>query len=107
MFGGFLDDIYATLIVKLAYCGSFQLKELWRDEADFEMRARDLDYQDFKRLPREDKTVVRRTLLETIISRSWCLRQPCDATALLTFPSYFRRERSDQPRRTQALVRRT
>jgi hypothetical protein len=33
----------------------------------------DLDYQDFKRLPVEDETVVLRTLLETFISRAWCL----------------------------------
>jgi small GTP-binding protein len=32
---GFLDDIYATLVVKLAHCGVFKLKELWRDAADF------------------------------------------------------------------------
>ena len=32
---GFLDDIYATLVVKLADCQSFTLKELWRDAADF------------------------------------------------------------------------
>lgn len=32
---GFLDDIYATLVVKLADSESFQLKELWRDAAEF------------------------------------------------------------------------
>lgn len=32
---GFLDDIYATLVVKLADSESFQLEELWRDAADF------------------------------------------------------------------------
>ncbi|MCB9913475.1 MAG: GTP-binding protein, partial [Planctomycetes bacterium] len=32
---GFLDDIYASLVVKLAHCGAFKLKELWRDAADF------------------------------------------------------------------------
>ncbi len=32
---GFLDDVYATLVVKLADSESFQLKELWRDAADF------------------------------------------------------------------------
>lgn len=30
------DDIYATLVVKLADCESFKLKELWRDAPDFE-----------------------------------------------------------------------
>jgi small GTP-binding protein len=33
---GYLDDIYATLVVKLADSDSFLLKELWRDAADFE-----------------------------------------------------------------------
>ncbi|MEO5916694.1 MAG: TIR domain-containing protein [Luteolibacter sp.] len=32
---GFLDDIYATLVVKLAVSESFKLAELWRDAADF------------------------------------------------------------------------
>jgi hypothetical protein len=33
---GFLDDIYATLVVMLADSKSFSLKELWRNAADFE-----------------------------------------------------------------------
>ena len=32
---GFLDDLYASLVVRLAHCGAFKLKELWRDAADF------------------------------------------------------------------------
>jgi small GTP-binding protein len=36
---GFLDDIYATLVVKLAHCGAFKLRQLWRDAADFETLA--------------------------------------------------------------------
>jgi small GTP-binding protein len=38
---GFLDDIYATLVVKLADSESFKLKELWRDAADFVTLADD------------------------------------------------------------------
>ena len=38
---GFLDDIYATLVVKLADCRSFTRKELWRDAADFVTLADD------------------------------------------------------------------
>ena len=33
---GYLDDVYATLVVKLADSESFKLKELWRDAADFD-----------------------------------------------------------------------
>ena len=51
-----------------------------------ELLAGDLDYQDFKRLPREDEAVLLGTLLETFISRAWCLRQPCDGAAMLTLP---------------------
>jgi WD40 repeat protein len=69
-----------------------------------ELLAGDLDYQDFKRLPREDEAVVLRTLLETFISRAWCLRQSCDGSAMLTFPSYFRRERQEQPSHPSVLV---
>lgn len=69
-----------------------------------ELLAGDLDYQDFKRLPREDEAVVLRALHETFISRAWCLRQPCDGSAMLTFPSYFRRERKDQPSHPSLLV---
>ena len=69
-----------------------------------EFLAGDLDYQDFQRLPREDEVVVLRTLLETFVGRAWCLRGPCDGSALLTFPSYFRRERPDQPSHPSTLV---
>ena len=69
-----------------------------------ELLAGKLDYQDFKRLPRKDEEVVLRALLETFVSRAWCLRQPCDGTALLTFPSYFRRERKEQPGHPSVLV---
>jgi len=64
----------------------------------------ELDYQDFKRLSGEDEGVVLRALLETFVSRAWCLRQTCDGTAMLTFPSYFRRERKEQPSHPSVLV---
>ena len=51
----------------------------------------DLAYQEFRRLPREDEAVVLRTLLGTFISRSWCLREPCDGTAMLTTPRHLHR----------------
>jgi small GTP-binding protein len=35
-FSGFLDDIYATLVVRLHHTKSFQRAELWRYAADFE-----------------------------------------------------------------------
>ena len=69
-----------------------------------ELLAGELDYQDFTRLPAEDEAVVLRALLETFVSRAWCLRQPHGSTAILTFPSYFRRERTDQPSHPSVLV---
>ena len=37
---GYLDDLYATLVVKLADSGAFRLRDLWRDAADFETLSR-------------------------------------------------------------------
>jgi len=52
----------------------------------------------------KDRAVVLRAMLESFISRAWCLRQPCDGSALLTFPSYFRLERKEQPSHPSVLV---
>lgn len=69
-----------------------------------ELLAGELDYQDFQRLPAEEEDVVLRALLQTVVSRAWCLRQLCDGAVLLTFPSYFRRERRQQPAHPNVLV---
>ena len=69
-----------------------------------ELLAGDLDYQDFTRLPHEDEAVVLRALLETVISQAWCLRQSSDQGNVLTFPSYFRRERNEPPTHPNVLV---
>jgi len=101
-FGGFIllrPEVlsrYAAAVVRKVRKHPQELGCIREDE----LLAGDLDYQAFKRLPREDEAVVLRTLLETFFSRAWCLRQPCDGSAMLTFPSYFRRERKEQPRRS-------
>jgi WD40 repeat protein/GTPase SAR1 family protein len=105
-FGGFIllrPEVlsrYAAAVVRKARKHPQEMGCIREDE----LLAGDLDYQDFKRLPREDEEVVLRTLLETFVSRAWCLRQPCDGTAMLTFPSYFRRERKEQPSHPSVLV---
>ena len=105
-FGGFIllrPEVlsrYAAAVVRKVRKHPQELGCIREDE----MLAGNLDYQDFKRLPAEDEAMVLRTLHETFISRAWCLRQPCDGTTLLTFPSYFRRERPEQPRHPDVLV---
>ncbi|HVT12425.1 MAG TPA: TIR domain-containing protein [Fimbriimonadaceae bacterium] len=69
-----------------------------------ELLTGDLDYQDFQRLPRDDEKVVLMALLETFVNRAWCLRQPGVDSALLIFPSYFRRERKEMPGHPSVLV---
>jgi len=105
-FGGFIllrPEVlsrYAAAVVRKVRKQSQELGCIREDE----LLAGALDYQDFERLPPDDEIVVLRTLHETFISRAWCLRQPCDGTALLTFPSYFRRERPEQPSHPNVLV---
>jgi hypothetical protein len=69
-----------------------------------DLLAGDLDYQDFERLPSEDETIVLRALHQAVVGRAWCLRQPYGNKCLLTFPSYFRRERPQQPDHPSVLV---
>ncbi|MFH1738774.1 MAG: toll/interleukin-1 receptor domain-containing protein [bacterium] len=35
-FEGTVEDIYATLVVRLFYCGSFKLKDLWKNAGQFQ-----------------------------------------------------------------------
>jgi hypothetical protein len=74
--------------------------------AESDLLAGRLDYQNFQRLPKDDEDVILRHLHETLISRAWCFRQGCDrdGTTNLTFPSYFRRERNEQPGHPSILV---
>ena len=105
-FGGFIllrPEVlsrYAAAVVRKVRKHPRELGCIREDE----MLNGDLDYQDFKRLPREDEMVVLRTLQESFVNRAWCLRQPCDGSAILTFPSYFRRERKEQPSHPSVLV---
>lgn len=105
-FGGFIllrPEVlsrYAAAVVRKVRKHPQELGCIREDE----MLHGDLDYQDFKRLPREDEMVVLRTLQESFVNRAWCLRQPCDGSAILTFPSYFRRERKEQPSHPSVLV---
>jgi len=105
-FGGFIllrPEVlsrYAAAVVRKVRKHPQELGCIREDE----LLAGDLDYQDFRRLPGEDEAVVLRTLLETFVSRAWCLRQPGEVSAMLTFPSYFRRERKEQPVHPSVLV---
>jgi hypothetical protein len=40
-FNGFLDDIYATLVVRLHHTMAFQSTDLWKSAADFSQSQRD------------------------------------------------------------------
>jgi len=69
-----------------------------------DLLAGNLDYQDFVRLPQEQETIVLKALNETLVSRAWCLKQLLDGEVVLTFPSYFRRERPQRPGQPSVLV---
>jgi small GTP-binding protein len=64
----------------------------------------DLDYQDMKRLPRDQEQEVLRKMHQTFIARGLCLRERAERATLLVFPSYYRRERPDLGEHPAALV---
>jgi hypothetical protein len=105
-FGGFLllrPEVlsrYAAALVRKVRKHPQELGCIHEDE----LLAGALDYQDFERLPAEDEAVVLRTLHETVVKRAWCVRHTGDDGVILTFPSYFRRERPPAPERPRELV---
>jgi small GTP-binding protein len=52
-----------------------------------------LDYQDLKRLNKEDEQIVLYAMHQNFIYHGLCLREQTDAGTLLIFPAYFKRER--------------
>ena len=57
----------------------------------------ELEYQDFIRVNRDDEKVLLVALNELFVEKAWCLRQPIDGDVILSFPSYFKRERDENP----------
>ena len=101
-FGGFIllrPERYAAAVVRKVRKHPQELGCIREDEL-----LAGIGLQIWNSLPREDEAVVLRTLLGSFISRAWCLRQPCDGSAMLTFPSYFRRERKEGPSHPSVLV---
>jgi len=57
--------------------------------------AGELDYQDMKRLPRDEEQIVLRAMHQTFVEHGLCLRERAEVGTLLVFPSYFKRERPE------------
>jgi GTPase SAR1 family protein len=63
-----------------------------------------LDYHDFQRIPEREEQIILHALREIFVARAWCWRQACDGDVVLTFPSYYRREREHNPGHPEVLV---
>lgn len=77
--------------------------------AEERVLAGDLDYQKpdhqkMERLPRDEEQIVLRAMHQILIDHGLCLREHTEQGTLLVFPSYFKRERPDQPDHPSALV---
>jgi GTPase SAR1 family protein/DNA-directed RNA polymerase subunit RPC12/RpoP len=63
-----------------------------------EVLAGDLDYADMVRLPKEEEEIVLRAMHLTVVDRGLCIRQHvANGSALLIFPSLYKRERPEPP----------
>ena len=72
------------------------------DEED--VLAGRLDYQDMKRLPADEETLVLRAMHQVFVERGLCLREHTDGGTQLVFPSFFRRELPQDPGHPPVLV---
>jgi GTPase SAR1 family protein/DNA-directed RNA polymerase subunit RPC12/RpoP len=80
----------------------------YRDEigiiSEEDVLAGRLDYQDMRRLPPDEEQIVLRAMHQTFVDHGLCLREQTEKGPMLVFPSYFKRERPDQPDHPSALV---
>jgi small GTP-binding protein len=64
----------------------------------------ELDYQDMKRLPKNEEEIVLRAMLQVFVKHGLCLREKTDEGRMLVFPSYFKRERPELDEHPSALI---
>ena len=63
-----------------------------------------LDYKDMKHLPEADEKILLRSIVQTFLDRSLCLREETPRGTMLVFPSYFRRDKPNQPEHPNVFV---
>jgi GTPase SAR1 family protein/uncharacterized CHY-type Zn-finger protein len=63
-----------------------------------------LDYKAMERLDRTDEKILLRAMLQTFLDRSLCLEEETAEGTQLVFPSYFNRDRPQQPKHPNILV---
>lgn len=64
----------------------------------------DIDFGDMPRLSSQDERILLRAMVQTFLDRSLCIRQDTPAGEQLVFPSYFNRDKPDQPNHPTAFV---
>ena len=91
---------YASIVVRMA-----------REHADEmgvvpEQQVLDgrLKYKDMKRLGEADEKILLRSMVQTLLDRSLCIREETPQGTMLVFPSYFRRDKPDQPEHPNVFV---
>ena len=57
-----------------------------------------------ERLGEVDETILLRAMVQTFLDRSLCIREETDKGTMLVFPSYFRRDKPDQPEHPNVFV---
>ena len=82
---------YAAAVIRKVRAHTEEIGVIMEEDA----LAGRLDYQDMKRLPKDEEEIVLRAMHQTFVDHGLCLREPTDAGTLLVFPSYFKRERPE------------
>lgn len=63
-----------------------------------------LDYKDMQRLDEADEKILLRAMVQILLDRSLCIREQTTKGTMLVFPSYFRRDKPDQPKHPNVFV---
>ena len=63
-----------------------------------------LEYKGMERLGEADEKILLRAMVQTFLDRSLCIREETRKGNLLVFPSFFRRDKPDQPEHPNVFV---
>jgi WD40 repeat protein/GTPase SAR1 family protein/DNA-directed RNA polymerase subunit RPC12/RpoP len=84
-------NAYAAAVVRKVRAHPDEIGSILEED----VLAGKLDYQDMRRLTRDEEQIVLRAMHQTFVDHGLCLREPSERGPLLVFPSYFKRERPE------------
>ena len=93
-------NLYASVVVRMAREHADEMGVVPEQQV---LEGR-LEYKGMERLGEADEKILLRAMVQTFLDRSLCIREETPQGTMLVFPSYFRRDKPDQPEHPNVFV---